>query len=121
METKQIKSHRDLIVWQKSMGLIETLYFITKQFPREELYGLVSQMRRCVISIASNIAEGKARGTKKDYRHFLLNAYGSGAELETQIEIARRLGYITKEQAISLENQLGEVMRMLNSLISKLT
>lgn len=67
------------------------IYKLTENFPKSEIYGLTSQMRRAAVSIPSNIAEGKMRGTRKDYRHFLLNAYGSGAELETQIEIAKQL------------------------------
>ncbi|MFA6183761.1 MAG: four helix bundle protein [Parcubacteria group bacterium] len=82
-----LNSYRDLIVWQKAMELVTEIYKLTDKFPKEEIYGIVSQMRRCAISIPSNIAEGRRRDGKKDFRRFLIIAYGSGAELETQIEI----------------------------------
>jgi four helix bundle protein len=107
-------SYRDLIVWQKSIQLVVELYKITKEFPREEIYGLTSQMRRSAVSIPSNIAEGRNRGTKKDYTQFLRIAYGSGAELETQITICKQI-----EDTKSLN--LSEVMKMLNVMIQKLT
>jgi len=114
-----INSYRDLTVWQKAIDLVIELYRITKKFPAEERYGLTSQMRRAVVSIASNIAEGKARGTRKDYRRFLINAYGSGAELETQIEIAKRL-CLCEENFKTADDLLAEIMKMLNVLIRKL-
>jgi four helix bundle protein len=112
----KISSYKDLIVWQKSMNLVVELYNLSEQFPKAEIYGLTSQIRRAAVSIPSNIAEGSRRGTKKDFRHFLLNAYGSGSELETQIEIAKRLPFgktISFDQADSL---LSEVMKMLNKM-----
>jgi len=115
-----ILSYRDLIVWQKAMDLIVLIYKITDEFPKDELYSLTSQMRRSSISIPSNIAEGKMRGTQKDYRHFLHNAFGSGAELETQIEITKRLSYSSIEKLDKAELLLGEIMKMLNALIGKL-
>ncbi len=98
------------------MNLVVELYNLSEQFPKAEIYGLTSQIRRAAVSIPSNIAEGSRRGTKKDFRHFLLNAYGSGSELETQIEIAKRLPFgktISFDQADSL---LSEVMKMLNKM-----
>ena len=89
----QIETYKDLIVWQKGMDLVVEIYRITEVFPKSELYGLVSQMRRCAISIPSNIAEGRRRGTKKDFRQFLIISFGSGSELETQIEIVKRLSF----------------------------
>ena len=86
-----IESYRDLIVWQKAMELVTVVYGVTEKFPKAEVYGLTSQIRRSVVSIPSNIAEGRRRGSRKDFRNFLLHAYGSGAELETQIEIAKQL------------------------------
>jgi len=77
-----IHSYKDLIVWQRATGLAVLIYEITEMFPNNELYGLVSQMRRCAISIISNIAEGRRRGSRKDFHQFLTIAYGSGAELE---------------------------------------
>ena len=116
----QITSYRDLMVWQKSMSLALATYELTEQFPKSEMYGLSSQMRRAAVSIPSNIAEGKARGTRKDYRHFLLNSFGSGAELETQIEIAKRLSFGKNLDYTKVDNLLTEVMKMLNVLTNKL-
>jgi len=87
----EIKSYKDLIVWQKAMELVVIIYKVTDTFPDSEKYGLVSQMRKCSISIPSNIAEGRRRGSRKEYQHFLRIAFGSGAELETQTEIVKRL------------------------------
>lgn len=116
----EIHSHKDLIVWQKSMDLVVLVYRFTDQFPKSEIYGLVSQMRRSAVSIPSNIAEGRKRGTRKDYRQFLLNAYGSGGELETQMEIASRLNFGDEKYRKDAEQLLDEVMRMLNVMTSKL-
>jgi len=91
MTNKTIHSYKDLIVWQRSVELIVAVYELTEKFPREEIYGLTSQMRRAAIFIPSNIAEGRFMGTKNDYLHYLRVAYGSGAELETQVETAKRL------------------------------
>ena len=102
------------------MELIIAVYNITEQFPKSEIYGLTSQMKRAAVSIPSNIAEGKMRGTKKDYRHFLLNAFGSGAELETQIEIAKRLKLGKELDRSKVDQLLSEVMKMLNALAQKL-
>lgn len=87
------KGYKDLVLWQKAMGLVVLVYKLTNSFPEGERYGLVLQLRRCAVSIPSNIAEGSKRGTKKDFHHFLLIAFGSGAELETQLEIARVLSF----------------------------
>lgn len=119
METK-IQSYKDLIVWQKSIELVILVYKLTAGFPRSEIYGLISQMRRCVVSIASNIAEGKLRGSRKDFRQFLIIAFGSGGELETQLLISKRLGYGDSAKYIEIENILSEVMKMLNVFITSL-
>lgn len=116
-----IESHRDLVVWQKSIELVVAVYELTEKFPKSELFGLVSQMRRASVSVPSNIAEGKTRGTRKDYRHFLLNSFGSGAELETQVIIAKRLPFGTSLDYSRVDSLLIEVMKMLNVLIQKLT
>ena len=116
----EIKSYRDLVVWQKAVDLSIEIYKLTSTFPKEEVYGLVSQMRRSAISIPSNIAEGKCRGTKKDFANFLKIAFGSGAELETQIVITKRLPFGTKLNYNIIDRLLEEVMKMLNSLISHL-
>jgi four helix bundle protein len=118
--TMKIYSHRDLIVWQKAMDLVTKIYAFTEHFPSREMYGLSSQMRRAAVSIPSNIAEGKKRGTRKDFRHFMVIAYASGGELETQLEIARRLSFGKKEICDECEKNLNEIMRMLNSFLISL-
>ncbi len=109
--------YKDLTVWQKSIALVAAMYTLTSKFPKEEIYGLSSQMKRASVSIPSNIAEGSKRGTKKDFRHFLIIAYGSGAELETQIEIAKILPFGKNLQYSAVETLLAEVMKMLNTMI----
>jgi four helix bundle protein len=113
-----IQSYKDLIVWKKAMDLVELIYNLTEAFPQQEMFGLTSQLRRSAISIPSNIAEGSHRGTRKDYRQFLIIAYGSGAELETQLEIARRLSYADKAAYSKVEALLAEVLKMLNKMLS---
>ena len=120
-ENLKINSYRELIVWQKSMKLVISIYGLTKQFPKSELYGLTSQMQRSAISIPSNIAEGKHRGTRKDFTQFLRIAFASGAELETQIEIAKQLNYCMTLDYKEPENLLSEVMKMLNVMINKMS
>ncbi len=116
----KINSYKDLIVWQKGMDLCEEIYKVTQGFPNSEVYGLTSQIRRCCVSIPSNIAEGFLRGYTAEYKQFLRIAYGSGAELETQLWIALRIGYIKKEEFEELNTLLEEIMKMLNKLISVL-
>jgi len=112
-------TYRDLIVWKKSIQLVLDVYKLTEKFPKEEIHGLTSQMRRAAISIPSNIAEGKLRNGAKECRQFLFIAYGSGGELETQIEIAKQLSR-TKDLAYTdVELILSEVMKILNVLIYK--
>ena len=115
-----IHSHKDLIVWQKSMDLVVLIYGMTESFPKSELYGLTSQMRRAVISIPSNIAEGRRRGSKNQYSQFVNIAYASGAELETQIEIAKRLKFTIEKECRGATGLLDEIMRMLNKISSSL-
>ncbi|TSC55341.1 MAG: s23 ribosomal protein [Parcubacteria group bacterium Gr01-1014_18] len=116
----KVASYKDLIVWQKSMDLVVRIYHLTQSFPQEERFGLISQLRRSAVSIPSNIAEGSRRGTKKDYRSFVLIAYGSGAELETQIEIAKRLDFLKSADSHQLDLLLQEIMKMLNKLVGVL-
>ena len=116
----KIGSYKELIVWQKSVELSVRVYILTEQYPKEEIYGLTSQMRRASVSIASNIAEGRCRGTRKDFSQFLRVAFGSGAELETQIEISKRLPKTSAFDYTIIDSLLAEVMRMLNSMIGKL-
>jgi len=110
-------NYKDLIVWQKSVELVAEIYHFTETFPSTEKFGLVSQMRRSAISIPSNIAEGSKRGTKKDFCQFLVIAFGSGAELETQIEISKRLALAKGPNYHTVESLLEEIMRMLNKTI----
>jgi len=120
MDNKIIHTYKDLIVWQKSMDLVVAVYALTEQFPKSEIYGLTSQIRRSAVSIPSNIAEGRTRGTRKDYRQFLIIAYASGAELETQIEIAKRLSFGKELDFNRVDSPLSEAMRMLNKMLSTL-
>ncbi len=115
-----IHSYKDLIVWQKSIRLVKEVYLLTNAFPKYELFGLTSQMRRASISIPSNIAEGRFRSTRKDYANFLTHSFASGAELETQIIIAKELSHTKNNDYKIVEELLDEIMRMLNVMLSKL-
>lgn len=113
-----LNSYKDLIVWQKSIELVKQIYLLVESLPKNETYGLSSQMTRAAVSIPSNIAEGYSRKNTKEYVRFLKISYGSGAELETQLIIAKELyKNLDCTAACSL---LEEVMKMLNSLIQKL-
>lgn len=114
----KLKSYKELIVWQKSITLVIEIYKATKFFPEEEKFGLISQMRRAVVSIPSNIAEGWGRTTRKNYIQFLRISGGSLFELETQLIIAIKLNYIKDSE--NVENLIIEISKMFNSLISKL-
>ena len=116
----EIKSHKDLIVWQKAVDFSMLIYKLTNTFPQREIYGLSSQMRRAAISIASNIAEGRARHTRKDFSHFLHMAFGSAAELETQVLIAKRLSFLDDKEYTKTNSLLSEVSKMLRAMIDKL-
>ena len=116
----EIHSYKDLIVWQRAMELVISVYKLTENFPKDEVYGLTSQMKRCSVSIPSNIAEGRRRGSKKDYRQFLIIAYSSGAGLETQIEIAKKLPFGLNLDFIHADRLLDETMKMLNKMINNL-
>lgn len=110
--------HENLEVWQKSMDLAVEIYAVTKNFPKEEAYSLTSQIRRCAVSIPSNVAEGAARNSKKEFIRFLYVALGSAAELATQITLSQRIGYLTTTGEIL--NKLESIQKMLNALISSL-
>lgn len=115
-----IHSHQDLIVWQKAMDLVILIYERTEEFPREEIYGLTSQMRRSAVSIPSNIAEGRHRGSKKDFVQFLRVASASSSELETQLAIAKRLEKMKNLDYKKIDELLKEVQKMLTAMIVKL-
>jgi four helix bundle protein len=111
------QTYRDLIAWQKAMELVTRIYEMTRTFSREELYGLTSQLRRTAVSIPSNIAEGQARYSHAEFHHFLRNARGSLAEVETQIHIACNLKYISEERKRDLLEATAELGRILNALL----
>ena len=112
-----LQSYKDLIVWQKGIDLCVRLYKVTDSFPKSETYGLTSQMRRSCVAIPSNIAEGQRRAYKTEYIQFLRIAYGSGAELETQLIIALKIKLLPQRHYDELHGILEEVMKMLNRLI----
>lgn len=118
MENKVVHGYKNLIVWNKSMDLVIVVYELTEKFPKSEIYGLISQMRRCAVSIPSNIAEGSKRRTQKDFRQFLIVSYSSGSELETQIEIAKKLPFGGNLNFEEVDKLLDEIMRMLNKMLS---
>ena len=115
-----IKSYKELTVWQKSIELVIEIYRLTKNFPKEEIYGLTSQIRRASVSIPSNIAEGFSRKHTKEYSQFIRIAFGSGAELETQLIISKKLKYCKENEYKKIDSLLIEIMKMLNSLNSAL-
>ncbi len=112
-------SYRDLIAWQKAMQLVTEVYRVTDEFPRREMYGLTRQVREAAVSVASNIAEGKGRQTKRDYVQFLFRARGSLHETETQIEVGRNLKFLDDQSFAKTFALANEVGRVLNGLISK--
>lgn len=114
-------AHKNLIVWQKSIDLVKQVYQISLSFPKDETFGLVSQIKRAVVSIPSNIAEGFGRGTKKECKHFVHISLGSAAELETQLIISRELDFISNNDDFeSVLQLLDEIIKMLRSLIRSL-
>jgi len=115
-----VKDYRELIVWQKAMDLVERIYRVTAGLPREEVYGLTSQIRRAAISIPSNIAEGQGRHTTRDFLNFLSIAQGSLKEVETQVLIAERLAYINQAQTSKLVSLTEEVGRLISGLRNSL-
>jgi len=116
-----VTSYKDLLVWQRSMDLVETVYRLTASFPAAEQWGLVSQMRRATISVPSNIAEGYGRQATGEYRHHLSIARGSLLELETQVLLSKRLGYVQAADSDTVLKEIEEISRMLATLVSKLS
>ena len=119
-ETKKMKTFRDLYIWQKAMALVTDCYTVSAGFPKEESFGLTSQLRRCSVSIPSNISEGFGRGTNKDYHRFLNISLGSLFEFQTQIEIAYNLQYITEDNFKKIYEDSRELERMMSSFINKI-
>jgi four helix bundle protein len=116
----QLKHYQQLIAWQKAIALVSELCSATKSFPRDEIYGLTSQLRRAAVSVASNIAEGQGRATRGEFVQFLGHARGSLCEVETQIIIATNLHYIAPDRSVALSGRITEVGRILNGLIASL-
>lgn len=114
------QSYKDLVVWQKGIALAKTIYKLTRTFPKEEKFGLVSQMRRAAVSISSNIAEGQARRTTGEFVQFISHAEGSVAELDTQLIISVELSFCAKKDALASYEMIDELRRMLNALRRKL-
>lgn len=110
-----MKTHKDLLVWKKSIELVTEVYELTKSFPEEEKFGLINQLRRAAVSIPSNIAEGAARNSKKEFVRFLSIALGSSAELQTQLLISKNLGYLSGQNELNLEFEA--VSKMISGLI----
>lgn len=115
-----VQCYNDLIVWQKAMDLVEMVYQVSKVFPKEEQYGLTNQLRRAAVSIPSNIAEGHARTSTQEFHRFLSIARGSLAEVETQLLIAQRLGYLSNDQLAPIFSLQVEISKMTNGLMAKL-
>lgn len=114
--SEMTKSYQELLVWQKAMDLTVAIYKATSNFPKEELFGLVSQMRRAAVSIASNIAEGEGRKSKNEFAHFIGISLGSKAELETQLILCNRINLIEETVAKPLLTDLDEIGKMLTTL-----
>ena len=114
-------SYKELIVWQKALELAVKVYEVTKKYPKEEMFGITSHMRRASVSISSNIAEGSLRGSKKEYTQFLCIALGSSAELESQLLLSEKVGLINHSDYITISSQITEVMKILNVIIRKLS
>jgi four helix bundle protein len=113
-------SYRDLIAWRKAMHLVREIYDATRLFPRDELYGLTNQLRRAAVSVPSNIAEGQARFSPREFCHFLSQARGSLVEIETQVLIAEDLGYLPATKTRLMLQQAAELGRILNGLIASI-
>ena len=115
-----IESYKDLVIWKKAIDLVVDIYQVVKNFPREELYALSDQIKRSAVSVPSNIAEGQSRQHTGEFRQFLYIALGSLAELDTQVNIAQRLGFMDSEKNKLLTKDITELRKMIFSLISKL-
>ncbi len=116
----RLRSYQDLVGWQKSMALVTEVYRHTKDFPPNEIYGLISQLRRAAVSTPSNIAEGQGRLSPGEFKQFLGHAKGSVFEVETQLLIARDLGYLSDQAAQGLLDRVQEVGRILSGLLNSL-
>ena len=113
-------SYKELEVWQRAVELVEALYLVTADFPKSELFGITSQIRRASVAIPSNIAEGYGRGHRAEYVHFLRISYSSALEVETQLILAQRIGYLSNDQLIGVNEKLLSTIMMLKALIRSL-
>ena len=114
-----MNNYKELKIWQKSMDLVELVHKLTSSFPKEEKFGLISQIQRCSVSIPSNIAEGAGRNSNKEFKHFLSIANGSSNELSTQLHLSIRIGYVIEDDASEIFRLLTEIQKMNFSLIKK--
>ncbi len=112
-----MKTHKDLDVWKQSIALAEAIYILTAKYPKEETFGLVSQLRRAVVSVSSNIAEGAARSSDKEFIRFLYTALGSVSELDTQLEISMQVNMGDRDEIIAMQGKVEQIARMLQGLI----
>ena len=115
-----VRHYRELIAWQKSMDLVEAVYRISKAFPKEEMYGLTNQVRRAAVSVPSNVAEGQGRGVGAEFAHHLRISNGSRQEVETQLLIADRLGFVDRadvDPVLALSEEVGRLLTGLNRSI----
>ena len=115
-----MKTHKDLVVWKSAIKLAGNVYRITEKYPKNETFGIVSQMKRSAVSIGANIAEGAARQTKKEFIQYLYIALGSSSELDTLIEISRETNLIENNKLNEMQNSLSVISKMLNGLIHSL-
>ena len=116
-----MNNFRELNVWKKSMSIVTEIYKLTRHFPKEEQYGLTNQIRRCAVSIPSNIAEGAGRNGNKEFAHFLSIALGSSFELETQLIIGKRLDFMESQNFETIESELIEIQKMIRGLQKSLS
>ncbi len=114
---EKAKSYKDLVVWQRAVSLVVDIYKVSSQFPREEVYGLTSQIRRASVSIPSNIAEGQGRNSPRAFANHLNIALGSAAELETQLIVSSEVGYLSQATLVELIDELTEIIRMIYGLL----
>lgn len=115
-----IKSYKDLDVWQKGIGLVKEIYLVTQDFPKEEMYGLISQLRRSAVSVPSNIAEGFMRQYTNEMVQFLYIALGSCGELDTQLRVAKELDYVNDDTNLRIQEEVDHIARMTRNLIKSL-
>jgi four helix bundle protein len=120
IEVSKVKHYKDLLVWQKGMNLVKSIYALTAMFPREERYGLTSQLRRAAVSVPSNIADGQARQSTKEFLQFISHAEGSLAELETQLLLSVDLAFVQKNEISAALQEIDELQKMLSGLRTKL-